>query len=184
MPFGVEERDRPVKSVEAGRNVAEEGEARAEHDLSINLLANIVVSLGELDQLAADPCCLVELAAVEVEDREAAQDRKSLGYLSHILGQRQCSAVGLLHFLRVTADRHQPSREARAQRDLVTRAIRRRRYGIEYMEEIVRELDGSVIAAAGIVQCPERVDEPVQLLEITGLDPVPPGREEIAALRR
>src|SRR5262249_53407284 len=37
---------------------------------------------------------------------------------------------------------------------------------------------------AGVVQYPERVDEPVQLLEITGLDPVPPGRQEIAELRR
>jgi hypothetical protein len=68
----VEERDGSIQVLEAGTNVAAEGDARPHQQMPLHLEARVLLLLGEIQELAAEGCCLLELAAVEVEAGETA----------------------------------------------------------------------------------------------------------------
>jgi hypothetical protein len=72
----VEERNGSIQMLEAGNNVAVEGDARPHQQMPLHLEARVLLLLGEIQELAAGGRCLFELAAVEVEAGEAAQHRE------------------------------------------------------------------------------------------------------------
>jgi hypothetical protein len=72
----VEERDGSIQMLEGGKNVTTEGDARAHQQMPLHLEPRVFLLLGEIQELAADGCCFLELAAVEVEAGETAQHRE------------------------------------------------------------------------------------------------------------
>jgi hypothetical protein len=139
-------------------------------------------SVCELEQLAAERRGPVELAAVEVEAREAPDDRGALRGVSRLAGESERPFVVLLGLLRVAADGEQAAGEARVKRDLLAPALRRRRNGREHAEEIVRELDRSVVPTARVVERPESLEQRIEAFGVGRLDPVAPRREQVAEL--
>ena len=154
--------------LEALVDVTERDEVRADAQVPLRLERGILLSLGELEEPPPDREALVEVAAVQVEAGEAPQQGKGIrGHAGLVeLGQR--IRVDVLDLLGVSADRHEPAREARPHRDLLGGALRRRRRRREHGEQVVRELDRSVVPAAVVVQRPERVEHRVESPEVAG----------------
>ena len=74
-----------------------------------------MLALGELEELAPDREPLVELASVQVEARQAPQQRQRLRRRTGLLELGERARVDLLDLRGVAADRHEPAGEARAQ---------------------------------------------------------------------
>src|SRR5215211_8337866 len=143
----IEEGDRPLDVLHPAHDLSEEGDARAVDEFGVNLERRVAVLLREVEQLPTERRRPVEFAAVEVEAGEAADDRSALREVAGLLREREGAVVGCLRLRGVAADGEQPAREARAQRDLLLEAGRRRRNGGEDAEQVVRELDRRVIPA-------------------------------------
>ena len=173
----IEERQRSLEVAQAGRDLSEEGEARAVNELPVHLEGRVLLRLGQLDQLAAELGRPVELAAVEVEGGEAADDGSSLRRIAGLAGERERPLVVLLDLLGVAADRQQAPCEAGAQRDLLARTLRARGDGREHRKEVVRELDRRVVPAATVVKTPTSAPAtPTSRDRSPCFDPVAPGR--------
>src|SRR4029453_1487216 len=180
----VEESDRSIQMAESRRRIAEKGETRTQDDVAVHPETDVIFLFGQLEKLVSERRRLVEFASVEVERGGAAQHGETPWPLPDFLGEVECPAVCLFHLWRIAADRDQPSRQARLQRDLLACAVRGRWSGRERSEQVVREPDCSVIPTASVVEHPERVEKTVELFEVSRLDPVSPGGEEIGDLER
>src|SRR5512132_1456284 len=178
----IEKGDGPLDVLQPDHDVPEEGDARAVDELGVHLKRRVAALLREVEQLATKRRRPVELAAVEVEAGEAADDRSALREVAGLLREREGAVVGGLGLLGVAADSEQPPRETRAQRDLLLEAGRRRRNGGEDAEQVVRELDRRVIPAAILIEHPEAVEKRVKPLRLALVDPIPPRNEEVAEL--
>jgi hypothetical protein len=139
------------------RDVPQEGDARAVDEVCVDLKGRVAALFGECEQLAAERRRPVELAAVEVEAGEAADNGGTLREIAGLLCECEGAVVDLLGLFGVAADRQQPACEARAQGDLLLQAGRCRGNGGEDAEQVVRQLDRRVIPAAILVEHPETV---------------------------
>src|SRR5262249_1686531 len=113
IAHGIEELDGAVEVLEAVLDPAHEGSRGPEQEMSFDLEARIVLLLGQVEQLAPHPCRFLELAPVEVEGGEAAEDREEPRHLPELLTELERADIRLLDLLRVATDRQQAPREAR-----------------------------------------------------------------------
>ena len=179
VTLGVEQLDGPVEVLDAGRDVAHERGRRGEDHKSLDPRRLVVLGVGKLEQLAPDLRDVLHLARLQVEGREAPEDGQLLRHPTRGGRQGERVAVQVLDPVRVALDGHQQSRERKSQRD---RLVRRLHPGVarrEEVEEILGEPDRRVVPAARVVQRPDRIEHRLEPNEITRLDVVPPGDEDV-----
>ena len=155
---------------------------RAPHQVPFDLDARIVLLLRQRQHLASDVGRLVELAAVQVEGGETAQDREPLRH-RRLARQGERLPVHPLGLLRVATEREEPAGEAHPERDLVVDAVGGRRRPREHLQQVVGQSDSAVVPPARVIQRPEGVQQPVELRRVARVRTVPPRGLEVPELR-
>ena len=128
VPVGVEQRDRAVELRDAPRDVAHERRRRAEDHEALDAHAVVALGVGDGEDVTPDARHLVHVADLEVEVREAAQDRHLMRHAAGRRRDRERVPVQVLDPGRVALDREEQARQRQPQRDgLVGRLARPRR---------------------------------------------------------
>ena len=124
----VEQGDRAVEVRDATREVAHERRRRAEDHEALDAHAVIAFGVGDGEDLAPDGRHLVHVADLEVERREAAQDRHLMRQAARGRRDRERVAIQVLDPRRVALDREEQAGQRQPQRDgLVGRSAPPRR---------------------------------------------------------
>ena len=174
VPLGVVGGDPLLQMVHARLEAVEHGQTGPEHQVPFDLRARVVVALGQTQNLFSCPSALLELGPVDVEGGEPAQDGEQLWHLSLAFAELQGAHVRVLDLLRVALDRQQHPGQAGLERDLLEDALRRRRGRRQKVEQIGGERHRCVVPTPRVVEQPQAVGEPSDLLEIPLRNPVAP----------
>ena len=117
VPVRVEQLDRAVELRDAPCEVTHERRRRSERHVTLDAHAVVALGVGDGEDVAPDARHLVHVADLEVEGREAAQDRHLMRQTAGGRRDRERVAVEVLDPGRIALDRKEQARQRQPQCD-------------------------------------------------------------------
>ena len=179
MPLGREQGDRLVELIEPAVQVVGGHERRADQQVPVDEHARVVLALPEGEDLPAEAAGLVELAAEQVEAREASEHGVLLAHVAAALEQLHGARERGLDLRGEALGRHERPGEARPQGDLLAGPVGRWRDRPEDGEQVLRQAHRVEVPAVGVVEDQQRTGQLVELLEVALGHPVRPGDPQV-----
>ena len=174
-----EQGDRLIEVVQSALEVDGGHQVGADQQVPVDQHPRVALAPTERQDVVSELGRPIELPTEHIQAGEAPKHRELLADIGAALEELHRAGEGVLDFLGDALGRHERSRQACLQGDLLADPLRRRSTRSKDGEHVAGQADRIEVPAAGVVEDHQRAGQLVELFEIGRCDPVGPGDTQV-----